>query len=103
MKLMNKELFEKLIEETVETKKWLEQLFALEIDLVDSRISIYSNFLFETLLYTYFTEEGIDWIYWWLYEKDGDPELKAYDKYNIEIPSETIDDLWNIVKEYLIK
>ena len=103
MKLMNKELFEKLIEETVETKKWLEQLFALEIDLVDSHISFYSNFLFETLLYTYFTEEGIDQIYWWLYEKDGDPEIKVYDKYNIEIPSETIDDLWNIVKEYLIK
>lgn len=51
-----------------------------------------------------FNEEGADWINWWLYERsamfEGEPNNKAYDEEGKEIPTETIDDLWNLVKEF---
>ena len=47
-----------------------------------------------------FTTEGWDWMFWWLFEKGSTPELKAYDENEKEIPLETIDDLWNFVKDY---
>lgn len=46
-----------------------------------------------------FTEEGYDWIAWWLWEKN--PEMKAWDENENEIPTETVEDLWDIVKEYI--
>lgn len=49
---------------------------------------------------TNFNENGLDWINWWLYEKDGNSELKAYEKNETEIPTETIEDLWDLVKQY---
>ena len=57
--------------------------------------------LISMLIYTNFDEEGQDWINWWLYEKDGNPELKAWDENDNEIPTETIDDLWNLVKDHV--
>jgi hypothetical protein len=53
------------------------------------------------LINSHFDEEGQDWINWWLYEKDGNPELKAWDENDNEIPTETIDDLWNLVKDHV--
>lgn len=51
-----------------------------------------------------FSDEGTDWVNWWLYEKpalfEGEPDAKAIDENGNEIPTETIDDLWNIVKDY---
>ena len=57
--------------------------------------------MFEKYLETYFTEEGTDIIYWYLFEKNGNSEYKMWDKDKNEIPTETIEDLWNIVKDYL--
>lgn len=53
-----------------------------------------------------FTDEALDWINWWLYEKNSkwDYQIKkfeAYDKDGNVIPSDTIEDLWNIIKEYI--
>lgn len=98
---MNKELFERLIKCTIECNEYINKLFELNIDLFNTPIYTYGSIMLHEVLYTHFNEEGIEWIYWYLYEKDGNPELKAFDKYDIEIPSETIDDLWNIVKDYL--
>lgn len=70
-------------------------------DLYDSPIIEYGNFLFEKVLSIYFNESGRDWIYWWLYEKDGNPEFKAWDKNKKEVPLETYHDLWEFVKQYL--
>ena len=51
-----------------------------------------------------FDDEGIDWINWWLYEKPalfkGEADNQAYDENNKVIPTDTIDDLWNIVEKY---
>lgn len=60
----------------------------------------YTSILFDKTLNLLFTEEGVDDINWWMYEKSGNPEFKMWDENNNEIPIETIDNLWDIVKEY---
>lgn len=67
-----------------------------ELEAVD-----FGWYMFDRVIEAYFTEEGADWVSWWLYEKDGDPEMKAWDENEKEIPTETIDDLWEIVKNEL--
>lgn len=60
--------------------------------------------LFDWIIQHNFTEAGQDWIFWWLFEKNSSwsTDNKAFDKDGNEIPTETIDDLWNLVKEELI-
>lgn len=52
-----------------------------------------------------FTQEALDVIDWWLYEKftpwDGKEKLEMYDKDGNIIPTDSIEDLWNYVKDYL--
>lgn len=58
----------------------------------------YGNILFDEMLGLLFQEEGVDDINWWLYEKCGHPDLKMWDKDGNEIPIETVNDLWELVK-----
>ena len=67
----------------------------LEMDWVE-----YGANLFETTINILFEEEAVDNINWWLYEKDGRPDYKMWDKDGNEIPTETLDDLWEIVKDF---
>lgn len=66
-----------------------------DIDFIE-----YSAILFEKLLDFIFEPEGTDTICWWLWEKNNRSEYKMYDKDDREIPMETIDNLWDYVKEY---
>ncbi len=59
----------------------------------------YAAILFDKTIDLLFNEDGVDDIDWWIYEKAGNPELKMWDVDDNEIPTETIDDLWNIVKD----
>ena len=61
------------------------------LDDVEAKIV---NLLKETL------GDSSDWIGWWLYEKDwGKKEgLSAFDKNNKELPSTTVEDLYNLIK-----
>ena len=58
----------------------------------------YTTILFEKTINFLFNEDGVDDIDWWIYEKSGNPNFKMWDADKNEIPTETIDDLWNIVK-----
>lgn len=58
----------------------------------------YASVLFDKTLALLFNEDGIDDIYWWMYEKSGNPELKMWDESGKEIPTDTVEDLWNLVK-----
>ena len=64
-----------------------------ESDWVD-----YAAVLFDKTLALLFNEDGIDDIYWWMYEKSENPELKMWDESGKEIPTDTVEDLWNLVK-----
>ena len=55
----------------------------------------------ETTINILFEEEGVDDINWWLFERPmSPPGPKMWDSDGKEIPIETIEDLWNIVKDY---
>ena len=58
----------------------------------------YASVLFDKTLTLLFNEDGIDDIYWWMYEKSENPELKMWDESGKEIPTDTVEDLWNLVK-----
>ena len=58
----------------------------------------YASILFDKTLALLFNEDGIDDIYWWMYEKSENPELKMWDESGKEIPTDTVEDLWNLVK-----
>lgn len=68
----------------------------LEMDWVE-----YGAKLFDTTLSILFEEEGVDDINWWLFEKPALPLGSGmWDEEGNEIPTETVEDLWNIVKNY---
>lgn len=59
----------------------------------------------EKLFTAVLEKDGVDWIYWWFFEK---PYLKsdaphATDKNGNPIPTETVEDLWNIISEYRLQ
>lgn len=53
------------------------------------------NMFYKILKYN-FNDEDLELIGWWLYERRDNPELKMYiDKK--EVPTETIEDIWNLL------
>lgn len=55
----------------------------------------------ETSLKCLFLKEGIDWIYWWFFDKPYvKGNIKARNSLGEIIPTETPEDLWNIIEEY---
>lgn len=98
---------EKFIDLISEHQKWANRIDEVsevldvpslfECDWVD-----YTAMLFDKTLNFLFKEEGVDHINWWLYEKNGLSSMKMWDETGEEIPTETLGDLWEIVKEYAI-
>lgn len=96
--MITKEQFVKLITDNRKHNDRLdevEDVLGYDCDWVE-----YGNILFDEVLGLLFQEEGVDDINWWLYEKCGRPDYKMWDKDGNEIPTETLDDLWEIVKDY---
>lgn len=94
--MITKEEFTKLI---TDFKEWDTQLdkvgevlgvCPLQMDWVE-----YGARLFDTTIELLFKTEAVNDINWWLFEK---PILKMYGEESNSI--ETIEDLWNIVKDY---
>jgi predicted methyltransferase len=99
-KNMDKEKFISLLKEHDSQVERIDLLQSIGLNIYDSPLIEYGNFMFDEVIKAYFTEEGDDWISWFIYEKNGDPEIKAFDN-GKEIPLETYDDLWELVKEYV--
>ena len=53
------------------------------------------NMFHEILKYN-FNDEDIELIDWWLYERRDNPGLKMYINKK-EVPTETIEDIWNLL------
>lgn len=99
--MITKEQFVKLITDNRKHNDRLDDVEdVLGLAIYDCDWVEYGNILFDEVLGLLFQEEGVDDINWWLYEKCGRPDYKMWDKDGNEIPTETLDDLWEIVKDY---
>lgn len=99
--MITKEQFVKLITDNRKHNDRLDEVEdVLGLAIYDCDWVEYGNILFYEVLGLLFQEEGVDDINWWLYEKCGRPDYKMWDKDGNEIPTETLDDLWEIVKDY---
>jgi hypothetical protein len=99
--MLTKETFIQLIKNHKKQRENLDVLMNAGLDLWEADVIEYGNKLFDTIIDLCFDEDGTDWIYWWLYDKDNNPDIKAFDNEHNEIPTETIEDLWQVVKDYL--
>lgn len=99
--MITKEQFVKLITDNRKHNDRLDEVEdVLGLAIYDCDWVEYGNILFDEVLGLLFQEEGVDDINWQLYEKCGRPDYKMWDKDGNEIPTETLDDLWEIVKDY---
>lgn len=99
---MNKEDFIKLITNQQEFTSKVDLLHKEGIDLINSDFFDYPCRLFDKILDISFTDEGTDWIDWYLYERNpNSKEPQAWDDCNNPIKTETLDDLWELVKNYV--
>ena len=98
--MISKEEFIKLINDY---KKWDDRITQicglLKVDIFTADWIEYSSVLFEDTISFLFTEEAQEDIFWWLWEKDGRSDMKMWDADGKEIPTETVEDLWEIVKD----
>lgn len=98
--MITKEQFIKLITDNRKHNDRLDEVEdVLGCTIYDCDWVEYGNVLFDEVLNLLFKEEAVDDINWWLYEKCGRPDYKMWDKDGKEIPTETLDDLWEIVKD----
>lgn len=100
--MITKEEFINLIENYQKWDSRLEEVSKVlnipslfDIDWVD-----YGATLFETTIDLLFESDGADDISWWLWSKCNNPDLKMWDSNDNEIPTDTVEDLWEIVKDY---
>lgn len=94
--MIGKEEFVKLIQEHEEQNERIDTLCSVFPNSYGDPILNWGFRMFDKVINAYFTEEGEDWIGYFLYEN---PE-KCYYQDDKKIPLVTIDDLWNTIKEY---
>lgn len=93
--MIGKEKFTELIQAYYKQDERVDKLGELFPNCYDSPIIEYGWEMFDELKNTYFDEDGVDWIDYFLYEN---PE-KCYYQDDVKIPLETIDDLWEVIKD----
>lgn len=101
---MTKENFIKLIKNIQKFDKELDKWYKFGIDIVELPIADIPWIIFDTAIDSLFKPEGVDIINWYLFEKyglNGNKNYQKHDKDGNIIPTDTIEDLWLYVKEYL--
>lgn len=97
---MNEVSFIQLMNSTKEVNDKLDIIYDAGFDMGDAFITNYAFMMFDEVIHAYFDDEGVETIYWWLYEKKNRPDyIMKID--NKEVPTETLRDIWNIVKHNL--
>lgn len=99
--MITEEEFKELITDYQKWDKRIDEVSSIlkSPDLYEADWISYTSKLFDNTLKLVFNKYAVDDISWWIWEKSFNPDLKMWDKDDNEIPTETIDDLWNIVKE----
>jgi hypothetical protein len=81
---MNLQTFTSLINEIISQNERIHNLYKQGVDLISFNDSYYKNVV-HPLLIESFGKEGLEWIEWFIYERDGNPDIKAWDRNNNEI------------------
>lgn len=101
--MITKEQFIKVINLAQSYEEEVDRWVNFGIEIYDMPIHEIHSRLFDILLENVFTIDGVDWINWWLYERismiSKEP-LPAYNEDGSIIPTDTVEDLWNLVKDY---
>lgn len=100
---MEKKTLVELIETVEKFNEALDSFHNVGIDIYDSHLVESFNKLEDMFMKANFTEEGVDWIYWYLYERISlvtGEVLACYDENGKEFFVENPEDLWELVKEY---
>lgn len=100
---MNKESFVKLIDNVLKYKEEEERWSDFGLPLYELPLSELSWGFFNAFIDEVFKEEAVDWINWWLFEKPGlfGGEInQAWNEDGSIIPTNTVDDLWNIIETF---
>lgn len=98
---MNKELFKKIINEIEELNLYYSKYYKFGIDLFGGNYPVgeLHSKLISLFLKSIYTEEGLDWIEWFMYENDfGKSKLEAFDE-GVLI-CQDVDSLYEYVKQY---
>lgn len=100
--MINKEEFIDIIKTIMEFNKELDRWDDFGIEVFELPLGLSGAKLAELTYTNHFTDKGIDTINWWLYERvsfyNGEFN-EIYDKDGDVLPSETIEDLWELVKD----
>lgn len=102
--MLTKEQFIEIIDQHQNQTSTIKKFEELGFEIWDSSVIEFGFMMFDHLISSNFSTEGVDWINWWIYER---PILNinqplAFNKDCSEIPTETIEDLWDIVEKYRI-
>lgn len=89
--MIDEKTFIKVISFHEKACTYLDNLSNLYIDLYDTPVNFALDMYLREFTETYFTEEGIDTIYWYLFERDG---IFCEDSIN------TPEELWNEVFKF---
>lgn len=98
---MNKELFKEIINEIEELNLYYDEYYRFGLDLFRGNCPVAElhSKLISLFLRSIYTEEGLDWIEWFMYENDyGKSELEAFDEE--VLICQDIDSLYEYVKQY---
>lgn len=100
--MITKEQFEEFIENYYLFDNYVNELQKLQIDIIETPLFNQFAKLNDLFLTTNFTEEGVDWINWWLYERVSfTGEINAaYDDSGEEIDLSSLSKLWDLVEKY---
>ena len=98
---MTKENFIKCINAILELEKWCDDLYALDLDITNSKYFNY-GVLADNLWLEAFGEEGLDWINWWLYERDITKSTteQCWDENKNGIEIDTVEQLYDYITEH---
>jgi hypothetical protein len=94
---MTLETFTSLIEGIQAQSNKTHELYKHGVDLLSFNDDYYKNVVYPLMLEA-FGKEGIDWIDWYVHEKDGREDMKAWDKEGNEI-CHNIESLYNTITE----
>lgn len=98
---MKKETFLQLIDIIPKLDTVAEPLYNLGIDITECSIISAVGDLVGTIAEEYYGKDGREWIEWWIYEKENNPELKVFetdDNGNEAEILRTVDELYDYLE-----